>query len=296
MEIRVLRYFLTIAREGSITSAAEQLHITQPTLSRQIKDLEDELGQKLFHRSSHSMKLTQEGFIFRKRAEEIVAMVDKTSAEFLSMDKPIAGDIYIGGGETLAVSLIADLISKLRTEYPDIRYHLYSGNEADVTERLDRGLLDFGILVQPANVTKYDYIHLPAEDIWGVVMRKDSPLAKKKAIAKADIIDLPLIFSRQVLNTKSENNAFIQWFGDDFDKLNIVTTFNLMYNAALMVKSGVGYAVGIDGITNTSDESELCFRPLVPKMISGLDLIWKKYQAFSPAAELFLEKLQGTFD
>ena len=295
MEIRVLRYFLTIAREGSITSAAEQLHITQPTLSRQIKDLEDELGQKLFHRSSHSMKLTQEGFIFRQRAEEIVAMVDKTSAEFLSMDKPLAGDIYIGGGETLAVSLIADLIAELRKEYPDIRYHLYSGNEADVTERLDRGLLDFGILVQPADLTKYDCIHLPAEDIWGVVMRKDAPIAKKKKIARADLLDLPLIMSRQVLVTKSKGNDFVDWFGEDFDKLNIVTTFNLMYNAALMVKSGVGYAVSIDGIVNTDSESDLCFRPLMPKMTSGLDLIWKKYQAFSPAAEMFLERLQERF-
>ena len=295
MEIRVLRYFLTIAREGSITSAAEQLHITQPTLSRQIKDLEDELGQKLFHRSSHSMKLTQEGFIFRQRAEEIVAMVDKTSAEFLSMDKPLAGDIYIGGGETLAVSLIADLIAELRAEYPDIRYHLFSGNEADVTERLDRGLLDFGILVQPADLTKYDCIHLPAEDIWGVVMRKDAPLAQKKQITRADLLDLPLIMSRQVLVTKSKGNDFIDWFGDDFDKLNIVTTFNLMYNAALMVKSGVGYAVSIDGIVNTDSESELCFQPLTPKMTSGLDLIWKKYQAFSPAAEMFLERLQERF-
>ena len=295
MEIRVLRYFLTIAREGSITSAAEQLHITQPTLSRQIKDLEDELGQKLFHRSSHSMKLTQEGFIFRQRAEEIVAMVDKTSAEFLSMDKPLAGDIYIGGGETLAVSLIADLIAELRKEYPDIRYHLYSGNEADVTERLDRGLLDFGILVQPADLTKYDCIHLPAEDIWGVVMRKDAPLAQKKKITRADLLDLPLIMSRQVLVTKSKGNDFIEWFGADFDKLNIVTTFNLMYNAALMVKAGVGYAVSIDGIVNTDSESELCFRPLTPKMTSGLDLIWKKYHAFSPAAEMFLERLQERF-
>lgn len=292
MEIRVLRYFLTIAREGSITSAAEQLHITQPTLSRQIKDLEDELGQKLFHRSSHSMKLTQEGFILRQRAEEIVAMVDKTSAEFLSMDKPLAGDIYIGGGETLAVSLIADLIAELRKEYPDIRYHLYSGNEADVTEHLDRGLLDFGILVQPADLTKYDCIHLPAEDIWGVVMRKDAPLARKKKITRADLLDLPLIMSRQVLVTKSKGNDFIDWFGEDFDKLNIVTTFNLMYNAALMVKAGVGYAVSIDGIVNTDSESDLCFRPLMPKMTSGLDLIWKKYQAFSPAAEMFLERLQ----
>lgn len=295
MEIRVLRYFLTIAREGSITSAAEQLHITQPTLSRQIKDLEDELGQKLFHRSSHSMKLTQEGFIFRQRAEEIVAMVDKTSAEFLSMDKPLAGDIYIGGGETLAVSLIADLIAELRKEYPDIRYHLYSGNEADVTERLDRGLLDFGILVQPADLTKYDCIHLPAEDIWGVVMRKGAPLAKKKRITRADLLDLPLIMSRQVLVTKSKGNDFIDWFGEDFDKLNIVTTFNLMYNAALMVKAGVGYAVSIGGIVNTDSESDLCFRPLMPKMTSGLDLIWKKYQAFSPAAEMFLERLQDRF-
>ncbi|ADU21280.1 LysR family transcriptional regulator [Ruminococcus albus] len=295
MEIRVLRYFLTIAREGSITSAAEQLHITQPTLSRQIKDLEDELGQKLFHRSSHSMKLTQEGFILRQRAEEIVAMVDKTSAEFLSMDKPLAGDIYIGGGETLAVSLIADLIAELRKEYPDIRYHLYSGNEADVTEHLDRGLLDFGILVQPADLTKYDCIHLPAEDIWGVVMRKDAPLARKKKITRADLLDLPLIMSRQVLVTKSKGNDFIDWFGEDFDKLNIVTTFNLMYNAALMVKAGVGYAVSIDGIVNTDSESDLCFRPLMPKMTSGLDLIWKKYQAFSPAAEMFLDRLQERF-
>ncbi len=296
MEIRVLRYFLTIAREGSITSAAEELHITQPTLSRQIKDLEDELGQKLFHRSSHSMKLTQEGFIFRQRAEEIIAMVDKTSAEFLSMDKPLAGDIYIGGGETLAVSLIADLIAELRSEYPDIRYHLYSGNEADVTERLDRGLLDFGILVQPADLTKYDCIHLPAEDIWGVVMRKDSPLAQKNKITRADLLDLPLIMSRQVLVTKSKGNDFIDWFGEDFNKLNIVTTFNLMYNAALMVKAGVGYAVSIDGIVNTDSESDLCFRPLIPKMTSGLDLIWKKYQAFSPAAEMFLERLQERFE
>lgn len=294
MEIRVLRYFLTIAREGSITSAAEQLHITQPTLSRQIKDLEDELGQKLFHRSSHSMRLTQEGFIFRQRAEEIVAMVDKTSAEFLSMNKPLAGDIYIGCGETLAVSLIADLIAELRKEYPDIRYHLYSGNEADVTERLDRGLLDFGILVQPADITKYDCIHLPAEDIWGVVMRKDDSLAHKK-ITRADLLDLPLIMSRQVLDTKSKGNDFIDWFGEDFDKLNIVTTFNLMYNAALMVKAGVGYAVSIDGIVNTDSESELCFRPLTPKMTSGLDLIWKKYQAFSPAAEMFLERVSTRF-
>ena len=295
MEIRVLRYFLAIAREGSITNAANYLHVTQPTLSRQIKELEDEVGQKLFIRGSHNMKLTQEGFILRKRAEEIVSMVDKTEAEFRSMESTVAGDIYIGGGETRAISYIADVVRELREEYPDIKYHLHSGNEADVTERIDRGLLDFGILVQPADLTKYDCLHLPAEDIWGVVMRKDSPLAEKPSITRQDLRELPLILSRQAIAGRKEENEFINWFGSDFDKLNIVTTFNLMYNAAIMVEAGIGYAVGIDGITNTDVNSTLCFRPLEPRMTAGLDVIWKKYQVFTPAAELFLQRLQERY-
>ncbi|WP_164168889.1 LysR family transcriptional regulator [Ruminococcus flavefaciens] len=295
MEIRVLRYFLAIAREGSITNAANYLHVTQPTLSRQIKELEEEVGQKLFIRGSHNMKLTQEGFILRKRAEEIVSMVDKTEAEFRSMESTVAGDIYIGGGETRAISYIADVVRELREEYPDIKYHLHSGNEADVTERLDRGLIDFGILVQPADLTKYDCLHLPAEDIWGVVMRKDSPLAEKPSITRQDLRELPLILSRQAIAGSKEDNEFINWFGSDFDKLNIVTTFNLMYNAAIMVEAGIGYAVGIDGITNTDVNSPLCFRPLEPRMTAGLDVIWKKYQVFTPAAELFLQRLQERY-
>ncbi|WP_173386573.1 LysR family transcriptional regulator [Ruminococcus flavefaciens] len=295
MEIRVLRYFLAIAREGSITNAANYLHVTQPTLSRQIKELEEEVGQKLFIRGSHNMKLTQEGFILRKRAEEIVSMVDKTEAEFRSMESTVAGDIYIGGGETRAISYIADVVRELREEYPDIKYHLHSGNEADVTERLDRGLIDFGILVQPADLTKYDCLHLPAEDIWGVVMRKDSPLAEKPSITRQDLRELPLILSRQAIAGRKEDNEFINWFGNDFDKLNIVTTFNLMYNAAIMVEAGIGYAVGIDGITNTDVNSSLCFRPLEPRMTAGLDVIWKKYQVFTPAAELFLQRLQERY-
>ncbi len=295
MEIRVLRYFLAIAREGSITNAANYLHVTQPTLSRQIKELEEEVGQKLFIRGSHNMKLTQEGFILRKRAEEIVSMVDKTEAEFRSMESTVAGDIYIGGGETRAISYIADVVRELREKYPDIKYHLHSGNEADVTERLDRGLIDFGILVQPADLTKYDCLHLPAEDIWGVVMRKDSPLAEKPSITRQDLRELPLILSRQAIAGRKEDNEFINWFGSDFDKLNIVTTFNLMYNAAIMVEAGIGYAVGIDGITNTDVNSPLCFRPLEPRMTAGLDVIWKKYQVFTPAAELFLQRLQERY-
>lgn len=294
MEIRVLRYFLTIAREGSITNAANFLHVTQPTLSRQIKDLEDELGQKLFMRGSHNMTLTPEGMILRKRAEEIISMVDKTEEEFNSMENVVGGDIYIGGGETDAIKLVAQVAKDLRSNYPDIHYHLYSGNAEDVTERLDKGLLDFGILIQPADITKYDYLNLPARDVWGVVMRKDSPLAEKKSIRKEDLINIPLICSRQAMSQRSKNE-FVEWFGEDFDKLDVVTTFNLVYNAAIMVEAGIGYAITIDKIANTAESSNLCFRPLEPRIDSGLNIIWKKYQIFSSAAGLFLERLRESF-
>lgn len=296
MEIRVLRYFLAIAREGSITNAANLLHLTQPTLSRQIHDLEEELGQKLFTRGSHSMILTAEGMILRKRAEEIISMVDKTEAEFNYMENAIGGDIYIGGGETDAVKLVAQIAKQLRESYPCIRYHLYSGNSDDVTERLDKGLLDFGILIQPANITKYDYINIPAKDTWGVVMRKDSPLAERSVIHKEDLLDVPLICSRQAISQEQPGNEFAEWFGEDFDKLNIVTTFNLVYNAAIMVDAGIGYAVTIDKIANTSENSSLCFRPLEPRLDSGLNIVWKKYQVFSSAAEIFLERLRQEFE
>lgn len=295
MEIRVLRYFLAIVREGSITNAANFLHVTQPTLSRQIRDLEEELGQKLFIRGSHNMTLTAEGMILRKRAEEIVSMVDKTEAEFNSMENIISGDIYIGGGETEAIKLVAQVAKDLRESYPGIHYHLYSGNSEDVTERLDRGLLDFGILIQPADISKYDYINIPAKDVWGVIMRKDSPLAEKEVIQKKDLLNIPLICSRQAISLERSKNEFADWFGEDFDKLDVVTTFNLVYNAAIMVESGIGYAVTIDKITNTSESSNLCFRPLSPFLDSGLNIIWKKYQVFSPAAELFLERLIENF-
>ena len=296
MEIRVLRYFLAIAREGSITNAANSLHVTAPTLSRQIKDLEEELGQKLFIRRSHHMALTAEGMILRKRAEEIISMVDKTEAEFLSMENMVSGDIYIGSGETEAIKLIAQIAKELREVYPGIRYHLHSGNAQDVTERLDKGLLDFGILIQPADLSKYDYLDLPAKDRWGVAMRRDSPLAQKDSICKEDLLDLPLLCSRQAVERGVGANEFCQWFGDDFEKLNIVTTFNLVYNVAIMVEVGVGYAITIDKLVNTAEHSSLCFRPLTPRLESGLNIVWKKYQVFSTAAELFLERLKEAFD
>ena len=295
MEIRVLRYFLTVAREGSITRAANFLHLTQPTLSRQLQDLEKELGQKLFVRGSHNISLTPEGMILRKRAEEIVDMVDKTESVFRSISDTVSGDIYIGGGETESMKYIAEVIKDLREEYPAIKYHLYSGNAEDVTERLDKGLLDFGILIQPTDLSKYEYITLPSKDVWGVLMKKDSALALKKEIKLDDLYDLPLICSRQVVRRTSVKNDFLEWFGGNFEKMNVAATYNLVYNARIMVEEGIGYALTLDKLVNTMHTSNIAFRPLSPKLESGLDIVWKKYQIFSPAANLFLSKLRERF-
>lgn len=295
MELRVLRYFLAVAREGSMTAAADFLHVTQPTLSRQLKDLEQELGKKLFIRSSHSINLTDDGMLLRKRAEEIIDMVDKLEAEFSSMEETISGDVYIGGGETDAMRQIARVVKDLQLRYPNIRYHLFSGNEDDVTDRLDKGLLDFGILIQPADLSKYNYIDIPAKDVWGVVMRKDSPLAHKDTIQAVDLLKVPLICSRQAMKQTFSKNEFADWFGEDFDKLNIVTTYNLAYNAAIMVDEGIGYAITLDKIVNTSSDSSLCFRPLEPRLESGLNIVWKKHQVFSAAADLFIKEIQAKF-
>ncbi|WP_461672317.1 LysR family transcriptional regulator [Priestia megaterium] len=295
MEIRVLRYFLAVAREGNITRAADVLHVTQPTLSRQLKDLEQELGKKLFIRSSHSVFLTDEGMLLRNRAEEIVNMVDKLEAEFSSMEETIGGDVYIGGGETEAMKHIARVAKDVQVRYPNIRYHLYSGNEEDITERLDKGLLDFGILIQPADISKYNYLNMPAKDVWGVVMRKDSPLALKESIHAGDLLNVPLICSRQAMKQTFSKNEFADWFGEDFHKLNIVTTYNLAYNAAIMVEEGIGYAITLDKIVNTSTASNLCFRPLQPRLESGLNIVWKKHHVLSAAANAFLKELQEEF-
>lgn len=295
MELRVLKYFLTISREGSITAAANSLHLTQPTLTRQIQELEKELGHKLFIRGKYKISLTPEGMILRKRAEEIVEMVEKTEAEFSSISDIIGGDIYIGCGETDSMKYIAEVMKALQIEYPEIKFHIYSGNAEDVTEKLDRGLLDFGVLIQPIDLSKYDNIELPSKDLWGVIMRKDSPLASKDSITFEDLKNVPLLASRQMSKKYSAESGFLDWFGDEFDNLNIVATYNLVFNAAIMVKSGMGYAVTLDKLVSTSEDSELCFRPLSPKLESGLDIVWKKYQVFSPAAKLFLDRLKASF-
>ncbi len=296
MEIRVLKYFLAVSREGSITAAANSLHLTQPTLTRQLQDLEKELGQKLFVRGKYKISLTPEGMILRKRAQEIVEMVEKTEAEFRSISEIIAGDIYIGCGETDSMKQVAAVMKEIQQEYPDIKFHIFSGNAEDVIEKLDRGLLDFGILIQPIDLSKYDNITLPDKDVWGVILRKDNPLAQKKTIILKDLVNEPLIASRQMSPKYSKDSGFLDWFKDEFDRLNIAATYNLVYNATIMVKAGIGSAITLDKLANTSKESEICFRPLSPKLESGLDLVWKKYQVFSPAAKLFLTRLQDKFD
>lgn len=295
MELRVLKYFLAVAREGSFTRAANYLHVTQPTLSRQLMDLEYEVGQKLIIRGKHNVTLTKEGMLLRKRAEEILSLVNKTEAEFSSIGDDITGDIYIGGGESKAMELIAKIINELKLEHPKIRYHLYSGNADDVTERLDKGLLDFGILIQPVDISKYDSVSLPVKDAWGVIMRKDVPLAKQKVIKREDLLDLSLLCSRQIAGANQARNKEIEWFGEYYDNLNIVATYNLIFNAALLVEEGLGYALAIDGLVNKQEHSNLCFRPFEPKLESGLDIVWKKHQVFSKAAEQFLERVKNNF-
>ena len=288
MELRVLRYFLAVAREESISGAAEALHVTQPTLSRQMMELEEELGKTLFLRGKRKISLTEEGMFLRKRAQEIVTLVEKTESEFSAAEETISGDVHIGGGETDAMRLIARAAHRLQSAYPHIAYHLFSGNADDVTERLDRGLVDFGVFIEPADLSKYDFIKLPVTDIWGVPMRKDCPLAARATIRPQDLLGLPLLASNQHL----VKNEFSGWFGEGYEKLNIITTYNLLYNASIMVEEGMGYALCLDKIVRTSGGSPLCFRPLEPKLEVGLHIAWKKYQFFSKAAEKFLECLQ----
>ncbi|MDE5616551.1 MAG: LysR family transcriptional regulator [Clostridia bacterium] len=288
MELRELKYFLAVAREESISKAAESLFVTQPNLSRQMQNLEKEIGQQLFIRGSRKISLTQAGQLLRKRAEEIIELYNKTENELNAPITDIGGDVYIGGGESHAMRLIAQAARDVQDEYPAVKIHLFSGDSATVSERLEKGLIDFGIFIEPFDLSKYDYLRLPLTDTWGVLMRKDSPLAKKEYIVPEDLWDKPLIRSRQSMG----RNMISDWFRKSADELNIVATGNLLFNMSLLVEEGVGYAVGLEKIINTTGDSNLCFRPLQPKLISHLDIAWKKYQIFSKASEIFLDKLR----
>lgn len=288
MEIRLLKYFLAVVQEGSISSAANKLHITQPTLSRQLKYLEDQLDTTLFIRGNRNISLTDDGLLLRKRAEEIIMLVEKTEKDFLHHNDIISGDIYIGCGETDAMKLIARITKELQSEYPHVKVHLFSGNADDITENLDKGILDFCILIEPADIKKYDFIRLPIKDKWGLLMPNNSPLASNDVITPDDLLNIPLLTSRQTM----VNNEFSGWLGSDFEKLNIVATYNLIYNASLMVEEGVGYALCLDKLINTTGNSSLCFKPLSPKLECSIYIIWKKNHTLSSSSLNFLKRLQ----
>lgn len=289
MKLNVLQSFLTVARMQNISGAASFLNISQPALSRQIKELEEELGTALFHRGNKSVQLTTEGMMLQKRAKQIVELVQKTKEEFKPNEDSVHGTIYIAGGETHVFRTLAKSIKELRQMYPNIHIKLFSGNADAVTERLDRESVDFGLIIEPADITKYDYIRLPSVDRWGVLMRKDSPLASLEAITPKDIWDVPLLNSQQAL----KGGQLSSWLKIDHEKLNIVASYNLLFNAALLVEAGVGYALCLDNIINTTGDTALCFRPLKPVLESHVDLVWKKHQIFSKASELFLEKVRN---
>lgn len=285
MELRVLRYFLEVAREENITAAAESMHITQPTLSKQLMDLEDELGKKLFIRGKRRITLTEDGMLLRKRASEIIELVEKTETELQKNDELVVGDVYIGAAETDGIKLIAKICKNLQNKYPNIHYHLFSGNSEDVLEKLDKGLIDFAILFEPSDFKKYNHIKLPVYNNWGLLMKKDNPLAKLEYIKPKDLLNIPLIFSKQAL----DNNELTGWFGYNVEKLNIVATYNLIYNASFFVEENFGSALTLDNLVNNPN---LCFKPLAPNLKSNLVMAWKKYQVFSKASQIFLDELQ----
>lgn len=289
MDIRSLQYFLAIARDGSLTSAANTLHISQPALSRQVKELEDEIGKKLFHRQSRGISLTDDGLLLRKRAEEIVDLLDKTKSELSGNDESISGDVYIGAGEAESIHFLTNAARSLRNKYPAVRFHITSGNTTDALERLSRGLIDFALIVSMTELDerKYGVLPLPAEERWGVLMPADHPLAKKKTVSQKDIAKADLIISNELLTSP----ILSELTSADAASLNIIATYSLLFNASIMVRDGLGLAIALDGIINT-EGSGLAFRPFRPRKTVGMSLVWKRYQVFSKSSAAYLAQLR----
>ena len=290
MEIRTLRYFLAVAREENMTRAAEMLHVTQPTLSKALKALEEELGKKLFTRHSFRISLTEEGALLRDRAEDLVTMADKIEKEFLSLDDITGGDLYFGLAESYQIRYLARALHLLKKQYPGLKYHITSGDTEQVTEKLDKGLLDFAVICDAPDINKYESVPFPEGDLWGLVLPADAPLARKDRIEMDDLAGLPLFTSRQ-----GWEGDIRQWAGERFGELHLEGTFRLAYNASMFVREGLGYQLSFRNLVDVSEESGLTFRPLFPKLETKLYLIWNRYQSFTPIAERFLRQVKESF-
>ena len=290
MEIRTLRYFLAAAREENMSRAAELLHVTQPTLSKALKALEDELGKKLFTRHSFSIELTEEGVLLRNRAEDLVSMADKIEQEFLSLDDITGGDIYFGLAESYQIRHLAREIRAFKKTYPNLRYHITSGDTEQVTEKLDKGLLDFAVICEAPDERKYQYLLFPEADHFGAAVPSDSELSKKEQITAEDLIGLPLFCSEQ-----SWENDIRPWAKECFDRMQLEGSFRLAYNGSMFAREGLGILLTFNNLIDTSPESGLVFRPLFPSLEMKLYLIWNKYQSFTPIAERFLKQIRNSF-
>lgn len=288
MELRVLRYFLTVAREESITKASEVLHITQPTLSRQLSQMEEELGVTLFVRGSRRITLTNEGVLLRRRAEEILQLVDKTEKELAEQEEQVEGKISIGCGEMASVRLLPELFKTFREKYPLVSFDIFTATADLVKEQMDKGLIDIGLLLEPVDMEKYDFIRLSEREKWVVLMRPDDPLAEKKLVTAKDLSALPLILPRRM----SVQSELASWFGEYYEGLNVVFTSNLSTNGAVMVNNGLAYSLVIEGAVQYWDKSRVIYRPLSPELTSTSVLAWKRRQPFSLAATKFIEHIK----
>ena len=290
MEIRTLRYFLAVAREENMTRAAEILHVTQPTLSKALKSLEEELGKKLFIRHSFSIRLTEEGVLLRNRAEDLVGMADKIEQEFISLDDISGGELYLGLAESFQIRYLARVIKSFKTRYPNLHYHITSGDTEQIADKLDKGLLDFLVLAELPDSRRYEYLAFPEKDVWGLVIPEEDPLSAKDTIRTEDLKDLPLFCSEQAWN-----GDIRKWAGSSFSKLKLEGSFRLSYNGSIFTREGLGYLLTFRNLIDTSEKSGLVFRPLEPTLETALYIVWNRYQTFTPIAERFLQQLKESF-
>ncbi len=292
MELRVLRYFLTVVREEGINRAAEALHITQPTLSRQLAQLEEEMGVKLFHRGAKKITLTNEGILLRRRAEEILALVDRTQQELIEQEELVEGRIVIGGGEIAAMQELPKIIAGFRETYPLVTFDLFTGNADLVKEQMEKGLIDIGVLLEPIDMEKFDFIRLKNRERWVVLMRPEDPLAQKEAVRAEDLRDVPLILPRRT----NVRNEMVNWLGDSFRESQVLFTSNLATNSALIVQQGLAYSLVIEGAVPFWDPDKIVLRPLSPELTTNSVFAWKKQQPFSLAVTRFIEHMRASLD